>query len=86
MKKSWELIFPLDGRVSILLKLIFLFSKGLRIFIKAPGVFVVWIKNEVLSLFNKNGEWKEKILGISKSIVEFKIIKQLRQKENMKDL
>ena len=43
-------------------------------------------ENEVFSLFNKNGEWKAKILGISKSIVEFKIIKQLRQKENMKDL
>ena len=43
-------------------------------------------ENEVFSLFNKNGEWEAKILGISKSIVEFKIIKQLRQKENMKDL
>ena len=39
-------------------------------------------ENEVFSLFNKNGEWEAKILGISKSIVEFKTIKQLRQKEN----
>ena len=43
-------------------------------------------KNEVFSLFNKNGEWEAKILGISKSIVEFKTIKQLRQKENIKEL
>ena len=32
-------------------------------------------KNEVFSLFNKNGEWEAKILGISKSIVEFKSVK-----------
>ena len=43
-------------------------------------------ENEVFSLFNKNGEWEAKILGISKNIVEFKIIKQLRQKENTKEL
>ena len=43
-------------------------------------------ENEVFSLFNKNGEWEAKILGISKSIVEFKTIKQLRQKENFKEL
>ena len=43
-------------------------------------------ENEVFSLFNKNGEWEAKIIGISKSIVEFKIIKQLRQKENTKEL
>ena len=43
-------------------------------------------ENEVFSLFNKNGEWESKIIGISKSIVEFKIIKQLRQKENTKEL
>ena len=43
-------------------------------------------ENEVFSLFNKEGEWKAKILGISKSIVEFKTIKQLRQKKNMKEL
>ena len=43
-------------------------------------------ENEVFSLFNKDGEWEAKIIGISKNIVEFKIIKQLRQKENTKEL
>ena len=43
-------------------------------------------ENEVFSLFNKNGEWEAKIIGISKNIVEFKIIKQIRQKENTKEL
>jgi len=43
-------------------------------------------ENEVFSLFNNNGEWETKILKISKSIVEFEIIKQLRQKENIKEL
>ena len=32
-------------------------------------------ENEVFSLFNKNGEWEAKVLGISKSIVEFKSVK-----------
>ena len=43
-------------------------------------------ENEVFSLFNKNGEWEAKILGISKNTVEFKIIKQLRQKEITREL
>ena len=43
-------------------------------------------QNEVFSLFNKNGEWEAKIIKISKNIVEFKITKQLRQKENIKEL
>ena len=43
-------------------------------------------ENEVFSLFNKNGEWEAKILKISKNIVEFIITKQLRQKENIKEL
>jgi len=43
-------------------------------------------ENEVFSLFNKNGEWEAKILKISKNIVEFIITKQLRQKENTKEL
>ena len=43
-------------------------------------------ENEVFSLFNKEGEWEAKILEISKSIVEFKTKKQLRQKENIKEL
>ena len=35
--------------------------------------------DEVFSLFNSNGEWEAKVLGISKSIIEFKITKPLRQ-------
>ena len=38
------------------------------------------------SLFNKNGEWEANILNISKFIVEFIVTKQLRQKENIKEL
>ena len=41
-------------------------------------------ENEVFSLFNSSGEWEAKILSISKSIVEFNVTKQLRQKENLK--
>tara|TARA_B100001175_G_scaffold168650_1_gene143064 strand:+ start:1861 stop:2562 length:702 start_codon:yes stop_codon:yes gene_type:complete len=43
-------------------------------------------ENEIFSLFNSSGEWEAKILSISKSVVEFNIIKQLRQKENSKEL
>ena len=43
-------------------------------------------EKEVFSLFNSNGEWEAKILNITKSIVEFNVTKQLRQKENNKDL
>ena len=43
-------------------------------------------EKEVFSLFNSNGEWEAKILNITKSIVEFNVTKQLRQKENTKDL
>ena len=43
-------------------------------------------ENEVFSLFNKEGEWEAKVLGIFKNIVEFKIIKQLIQKEATKEL
>jgi len=43
-------------------------------------------ENEFFSLFNNKGEWEAKILKISKGLVEFEIIKQLRQKENTKDL
>jgi len=42
--------------------------------------------SEVFSLFNSSGEWEAKILSISKSIVEFNITKQLRKKENTKEL
>ena len=43
-------------------------------------------ENEVFSLFNRNGEWEAKVLSISKSIIEFKITKQVRQKEIIKEL
>ena len=43
-------------------------------------------ESEVFSLFNSNGEWEAKILNISKSLVEFNITKQLRQKEYTKEL
>ena len=43
-------------------------------------------ENEVFSLFNSGGVWEAKILGISKNIVEFNVTKQLRQKENFKEL
>ena len=43
-------------------------------------------ENEVFSLFNKDGEWEAKIIRISKSIVEFKTTKQLRQQESIKEL
>ena len=41
---------------------------------------------EIFSLFNSNGEWEAKILTLSKSIVEFNITKQLRQKESTKEM
>ena len=43
-------------------------------------------ENEVFSLFNSSGEWEAKIINISKSTVEFNLTKQLRQKENTKEL
>ena len=43
-------------------------------------------ENELFSLFNNNGEWEAKVLSQSKSIIEFKITKQLRQKESIKEL
>ena len=43
-------------------------------------------EKEVFSLFNSTGEWEAKILNITKNIVEFNVTKQLRQKENNKDL
>ena len=43
-------------------------------------------ENEVFSLFNKNGEWEAKVLKISKGVVEFKTVKQLRKKESSKEL
>ena len=43
-------------------------------------------EKEVFSLFNISGEWEAKIVNITKSIVEFNVTKQLRQKENTKDI
>ncbi len=43
-------------------------------------------ESEVFSIFNQNGEWEAKVLKISKGIVEFKTIKQLRKKESSKEL
>ena len=43
-------------------------------------------EKEVFSLFNSSGEWEAKISNIAKSIVEFNVTKQLRHKENTKDL
>ena len=43
-------------------------------------------ENQFFSLFNQNGEWEAKILKISKTIVEFKTTKKIRQKENTKEL
>ena len=41
---------------------------------------------ESFSLFNKSGEWEAKINEISKGVVEFIVIKQLRHKENSKEV
>ena len=43
-------------------------------------------ENESFFLFNSSGEWEAKILNITKSIVEFEITNQIRQKENQKEL
>ncbi len=43
-------------------------------------------ENEIFSLFNSSGEWEAKVLNITKSIVEFEITDQKRQKENQKEL
>ena len=43
-------------------------------------------ESEIFSIFNQNGEWEAKVLKISKGIVEFKTVKQLRKKESSKEL
>ena len=43
-------------------------------------------ENESFSLFNNSGEWKAKILDITNKIVEFKIVKKIRNKENKNEL
>ena len=42
-------------------------------------------ESEVFSIFNQYGEWEAKVLKISKGIVEFKTVKQLRKKESSKE-
>ena len=42
--------------------------------------------NETFSLFNSNGEWEAKVKEIVKGMVEFTITKQIRHKENSKDV
>ena len=41
---------------------------------------------ESFSLFNQSGEWEAKINEISKGIVEFTVLKKLREKNNEKDI
>ena len=43
-------------------------------------------ENENFNIFNGFGEWLAKVIKISKGIVEFKIIKQLRAKENSREI
>ena len=43
-------------------------------------------RNDFFSLFNNYGEWEAKVLEISKGIVQFKIIKQIRSKESSKEI
>ena len=43
-------------------------------------------KDDIFSLFNKSGEWEAKVLDITKGIIKFRTIKQLRLKENVKEI
>ena len=48
---------------------------------------VMRIENDKpFSLFNASGEWEAVINEVSKSIITFKVTKQLRQKENKKEI
>ena len=40
-------------------------------------------ENQNFSLFNEKGEWEAKINNILKGVVEFRVTKQLRQRENL---
>ena len=42
--------------------------------------------NEIFSLFNSGGEWEAKVKEITKGIVEFIVTKQLRHRENSKEI
>ena len=41
---------------------------------------------ELFSLFNQSGEWEAKINEILKGIVEFTVLKKLREKDNEKNI
>ena len=41
-------------------------------------------ENEVFSLFNGNGEWETRVLEVSKGIVKFQTVKQLKKKKSSK--
>ena len=43
-------------------------------------------EGQKFSLFNVNGEWEARVESIKKKSVEFKVIKQLKKKENIKEL
>ena len=43
-------------------------------------------ENQNFSLFNEKGEWEAKINNILKGVVEFRVTKQLRQRENLKEI
>ena len=43
-------------------------------------------ENDLFSLFNKEGEWEAIILSVSNNIVKFKTTKQLRLKDNKREL
>ena len=48
---------------------------------------VMRIENDKpFSLFNASGEWEAVTTEVSKSIINFKVTKQLRQKENIKEI
>ena len=40
-------------------------------------------KNQNFNVFNSSGEWLAEVININKSIVEFKIVKKLKTKENL---
>ena len=42
--------------------------------------------NQTFSLFNSNGEWEAKVKEIAKGMVKFTITKQIRHKENSKEV
>ena len=43
-------------------------------------------ENDKFNVFNESGEWVAKINKILKGLIEFKIMKQLRSKDNKKDI